>query len=400
MIRLAYISFLLFLSALSGRAQILAQDTVRQQDWPTGVPMDDETIEWRQDIYRELDLTKQRNAGLYSDGFQEDETTGLFARIFEVALEGKIKLYKYDIDGNERLIKRNQTDIKHILDDFHIAYTCNGDTVSVNKSDIPFADVTVFYLKEAIYYDVINSSGSGTGLLSVDPLSKEELMRIIAPEADLMTIVFDANGNALPIVHSKLGPQGTKFTCQAVDYCKTIIQNPDQPEKLKDLVKAILNYGQCAQIQFGYDLDHLANPEGYLAEEMKTVEADPANDPVIPSNAADVGWEYGTLTLKGAVSANLYFSKQITAKDASGKTYTVKAKSGKWCITFDNIPAKNLGDKYTVVASYGGKTATIQYSALSYINAVLGNPNQPENLKELCKAMILYNKYAKAYFGK
>ena len=40
------------------------------------------------------------------------------------------------------------------------------------------------------------------------------------------------------------------------------------------------------------------------------------------------------------------------------------------------------------------------HSALSYINAVLGNPNQPENLKELCKAMILYNKYAKAYFGK
>ena len=218
----------------------------------------------------------------------------------------------------------------------------------------------------------------------------------------LVLEVFDAKGNALPIVHSKLGPQGTKFTCQAVDYCKTIIENPDQPEKLKDLVKAILNYGQCAQIQFGYDLDHLANPEGYLAEEMKTVEADPANNPVIPSNAADVGWEYGTLTLKGAVSANLYFSKQITAKDASGKTYTVKAKSGKWCITFDNIPAKNLGDKYTVVASYGGKTATIQYSALSYINAVLAQEDTDSNanLKQLCKAMILYNKYAKAYFGK
>ena len=169
MIRLAYISFLLFLSALSGRAQILAQDTVRQQDWPTGVPMDDETIEWRQDIYRELDLTKQRNAGLYSDSFQEDETTGLFARIFEVALEGKIKLYKYDIDGNERLIKRNQTDIKHILDDFHIAYTCKGNTVSVNKSDIPFAEVTVFYLKEAIYYDVINSSCS-TRVLALCPV--------------------------------------------------------------------------------------------------------------------------------------------------------------------------------------------------------------------------------------
>ena len=157
------------LSILTGQAQVLAQDTIRQQDWPTGVPMDDETIEWRQDIYLDLDLTKQRNAGLYSDSFQEDETTGLFARIFEVALQGKISLYKYDIDGNERLIKRNQTDIKHILDDFHIAYTSRGDTVSVNKSDVPFAEVTRFYLKEAVYYDVINSSFS-TRVLALCPV--------------------------------------------------------------------------------------------------------------------------------------------------------------------------------------------------------------------------------------
>ena len=100
------------------------------------------------------------------------------------------------------------------------------------------------------------------------------------------------------------------------------------------------------------------------------------------------------------MNANLYFSKAITAKDENGKAYTVKAKSGgKWSITVENIPAKNLGDKFTVVASYGGKTATIKYCALSYINAVLGNESQPETLKELCKAMILYNQYAKAYFG-
>ena len=157
------------LSILTGQAQVLAQDTVRQQDWPTGVPMDDETIEWRQDIYLDLDLTRQRNAGLYSDSFQEDETTGLFARIFEVALQGKINLYKYDIDGNERLIKRNRTDIRHILDDFHIAYTGSGDTISVNKSDVPFAEVTRFYLKEAVYYDVINSSFS-TRVLALCPV--------------------------------------------------------------------------------------------------------------------------------------------------------------------------------------------------------------------------------------
>ena len=169
MIRNVNIIIIAALSILTGQAQILAQDTVRQQDWPTGVPMDDETIEWRQDIYRELDLTKERNAGLYSDSFQEEETTGLFAKIFEVALDGKVKLYKYDIDGNERLIKRNQTTIKQILDDFHINYTSKGDTINVNKSDVPFAEVTKFYLKEAIYYDVINSSFS-TRVLALCPV--------------------------------------------------------------------------------------------------------------------------------------------------------------------------------------------------------------------------------------
>ena len=217
----------------------------------------------------------------------------------------------------------------------------------------------------------------------------------------LVLEVFDAEGNALPIVHYKTGESlGTIFTCKAVDYCNTILADPDQPDKLKNLVKAILNYGQCAQIQFKFDTDHLANPEGYMSEEMQTVEADPANDPQIPANAEkDVGWAYGTLTLKGAVSANLYFTKAITASDAGGKPYTVTPKGGKWVITFDNIPAKNLGDKFIVVAGYEGKTIVLQYSALSYINAVLGNESQPETLKELCRAMILYNKYAKAYFG-
>ena len=216
----------------------------------------------------------------------------------------------------------------------------------------------------------------------------------------LVLEVFDAEGNTLPIVHSKLGPQGEKFTCMAVDYCNTILANPDQPEKLKDLVKAILNYGERAQIQFGFDTEHLANPEGYMSEEMKTVQPDPANDQEVPEGAdKSVGWAYGTLTLKGAINANLYFTKDITAKDEKGTAYTVKQKSGKWVITFDNIPAKNLGDKHTVIASYGGKSATIKYSALSYINAVLGSESQPENLKELCKAIILYNQYAKVYFG-
>ena len=169
MTRGLYILAIITVFTLNVKAQVQAQDTVRQRDWPVGVPMDDETIEWRQDVYRELDLTKPYNAGLYSGSNQEDGTVGLFAKMFELAVARKIDIYKYEIDRNERLTRRNQTDIKNILDDFHINYTSKGDTISVNKSDIPYSEVTVFYLKEAIYYDVINSSFS-TRVLALCPV--------------------------------------------------------------------------------------------------------------------------------------------------------------------------------------------------------------------------------------
>ena len=47
MTRGLYILAIITAFTLNSEAQILAQDTVRQRDWPVGVPMDDETIEWR-----------------------------------------------------------------------------------------------------------------------------------------------------------------------------------------------------------------------------------------------------------------------------------------------------------------------------------------------------------------
>lgn len=166
--RIIYI-FLSAVFALNLQAQALAQDTVRQRNWPVGVPMDEETIEWRQDVYKELNLEKPHNTGLYSGANQEDGTTGLFAKIFELSIAKKIDLYKYEIDGNERLTKRNQTNIKTILDDFHINYTSENDIITINKSDIPYAEVTTFYLKEATYYDAVNSTFS-TRVIALCPV--------------------------------------------------------------------------------------------------------------------------------------------------------------------------------------------------------------------------------------
>lgn len=140
--------------------QAPAQDTLRQRAYyPESVPMDDETVEWRKDIYKEIILTEEANSGLFSPSDQEDEFTGLFANIFDMVIQGKIKLYKYEIDSNEKLTRRNEISIKNILDDYHITYTADSTgLISINRSDVPYADITSFYVKEAVYYDAVNSS--------------------------------------------------------------------------------------------------------------------------------------------------------------------------------------------------------------------------------------------------
>lgn len=146
--------------ALAWTVATTAQETLRQRAYyPTGVPMEDETVEWKQDVYRELSLLEPANAGLFSPADQLDKPQGLFAHIFDMAVKRIIHLYKYEIDGNEKLIPRNEMGIKNFLDDYHIAYTADSTgRLTFNKNDIPYAEVTTFYIKEAVYYDAVNSS--------------------------------------------------------------------------------------------------------------------------------------------------------------------------------------------------------------------------------------------------
>ena len=139
--------------------RIVAQDTVRQGEWAENFPVDDESVEWQQNVYRELFLTEGSNVGLFSPADQEGATTGLFACLFNIAMKDNINLYKYDIDGIEKLTKNSRVNIKDIFDDYHFPYKEDSlGNITFDKNDIPYADVKIFYLKEAMYYDISNSS--------------------------------------------------------------------------------------------------------------------------------------------------------------------------------------------------------------------------------------------------
>jgi gliding motility associated protien GldN len=125
--------------------------------FPTAVDMP-ENVVWRRDIYRELNLDDDPNAGLYYPVEPIDKQLNLFTYVFKLALNGYIPVYEYRLDGNEVFSDSAKVQIKTILDNFHIFYEERDGKVRVDNSDIPSAEVKMYYLKESAYFDDANSS--------------------------------------------------------------------------------------------------------------------------------------------------------------------------------------------------------------------------------------------------
>ena len=132
--------------------------SVRAQiSFPTAVDMPEEVV-WRRDIYRELDLTDDANAGLYFPVEPQGKQLNLFTYIFKLAQNGYIPVYEYPTDGSDNFTDDAKVDMKTILDNYHIFYEEQNGKLKVDNSDIPSAEVKKYYLKESAYYDQANSS--------------------------------------------------------------------------------------------------------------------------------------------------------------------------------------------------------------------------------------------------
>ena len=113
---------------------------------------------WRRDIYREIDLSHEANAGLYDPVEPVGKQMNLFTYIFKLALQGYIPVYEYRLDGNEVLEASAKIDMKTVLDNYHIFYEEKDGKLKVDNSDIPSSEVKMYYLKESAYYNQANST--------------------------------------------------------------------------------------------------------------------------------------------------------------------------------------------------------------------------------------------------
>lgn len=198
--------------------------------------------------------------------------------------------------------------------------------------------------------------------------------------------------------------KGTAIGAYSTTVCKYLEQvqaSQTASKKLRDLAKAIYNYGAYAQKYFG---DPKVPDMTADAEAIKNITANTlVNYAVTFSDAGGkpAGFSYQgvSLILKETTTLNIYFKmtggQKAPAVTLDGKKLDVKQSGDSMYVTIPNIKSTDLSTTYNVF--FGG--FLIRISPMSYAyNALIKRPDLT-NLCNVCKALYVYSVRAKSYFG-
>jgi gliding motility associated protien GldN len=153
----------------------LPELSVRAKNMNEQLTRDVGNARWMRTIYRELDLTNDKNAPLYFPVQELNGSVNFFTKMFRLVSEGKIKVYKY-LSDYDSFDEENILPFKELLDNFNIYYEevpAGGGQQAryvINASDIPSGEVKSFYVKEAWYFDQ-NNSLYDVKILAVCPIT-------------------------------------------------------------------------------------------------------------------------------------------------------------------------------------------------------------------------------------
>ena len=224
-------------------------------------------------------------------------------------------------------------------------------------------------------------------------------------EYPVASLTAQDDGTYMVTVHVAAAQMNDSITVKIVDgenesvtkeysvakYAKAILAL-DSYSAYHALVKEMLNYGDAAQIYFGYNVDNRIDADltGAGAAE---VDADAAPDMIISGDIDGVSIYGVTLVLRNKIAVRYYFT--VTG-DVNSYTFTVNGtqyapvlKDDLYYIEVADINPQNLDDSITLMVN---DTPFISYSPMNYI--VRMNANGSDNLKALTKA--IYNYYLAA----
>lgn len=122
---------------------------------------------WQKVVYRIIDLREKMNYPFYYPEEASDNRQSLFALMFRLLQDGKIKAYEYDpnreifddqhLSSFNELVKKFEAEGK-FRPEQKIDSITNDTVYVVNESDVPNRDVFKYYAKEVWYFDKITSS--------------------------------------------------------------------------------------------------------------------------------------------------------------------------------------------------------------------------------------------------
>ncbi len=191
------------------------------------------------------------------------------------------------------------------------------------------------------------------------------------------------------------------------EYAETLLAAPEQYEKEIPLIKAMLNYGANAQVYFakGEETGVLANAvlnEGDKDVSVVTVENVSAFVPTSQKNEKmSVAGASLILEAKTTLKVFLKLEDGVHAEDytatCNGKQLQVTKSGDYTCVLVENIDAANLNTKYEITLTNNTDTFTFTYSPMTYTYNVLKSAKYGEPLKNLVRALYLYNTAAKTY---
>lgn len=136
--------------------------TERMQQFYETSSVGDADMAWMRVIYRQLDLTKDKNTPLYFPEEPVDGQESLFRIIMRLLTNDQIAAYEY-LDGREVFNDSYRVKVRDMLDRFHVYYTeAKGSNekhpkFTVEEADVPANEVLSYYIIERWEFDRRNN---------------------------------------------------------------------------------------------------------------------------------------------------------------------------------------------------------------------------------------------------
>jgi len=133
------------------------QLTVRAENMNLSQTQEIANAPWMREVYRFLDLNKEKNSSLYYPVTPIGDRVNLFTLMFRLLSNNEVTAYEFPIDRIETFTDADRLNFKDLLERWNIMHTELDGNFVVEASDIPSNEITGYYVKEAWYFDKSNS---------------------------------------------------------------------------------------------------------------------------------------------------------------------------------------------------------------------------------------------------